>query len=191
MRDQAALSFEGIRDAIAADINSSFGGTRLFAGTNSSVAAYTKVGGTWTYQGTNTPMTVDVAQNRSVTIAMDGQAIVQGSDSTDLLTTLDNLATAARNNDTATLNQGLTLLNNAFNRATRAQSLVGNDETTVDDSTERLSSLRLAASARLSSDRDANMAEAMTKMSKAQTTYEAALGAVAAASKVSLLDYLK
>jgi flagellin-like hook-associated protein FlgL len=35
------------------------------------------------------------------------------------------------------------------------------------------------------------MAEAMTRMSRAQTTYQAALGAVAAASKVSLLDYLK
>ncbi|MGE3957539.1 MAG: flagellin [Vicinamibacterales bacterium] len=191
VRDQAALSFEGIRDAIAADINLTFGGTRLFAGTNSNVSAYAKVAGAWTYQGTNSAMTVDVAENRSVTIAMDGQAIMQGSDATDLLTTLDNLATAARTNDTAALQAGLVLLNNGFTRATRAQSMIGNDETTVDDTNERLSTLKLAAAARLSSDRDANMAEAITRMNKAQTTYQSALGAVAAASKVSLLDYLK
>ncbi len=191
VRDQAAMSFEGIRDALAADINLGFGGTRIFSGTNSSMPAYAKVGGAWTYQGTNTPMTVDVAENRQVTIAMDGQSIMQGSDPSDLLTTLDGLATAARTNDTVTLNTGLTLLNNAFTRATRAQSRVGNDETTVDDTNERLATMRLAAAARLSTDRDANMAEAITRMNKAQTTYQSALGAVAASSKVSLLDYLK
>ncbi len=191
VRDQAAMSFEGIRDALAADINLGFGGTRIFSGTNSSMPAYAKVSGAWTYQGTNTPMTVDVAENRQVTIAMDGQSIMQGSDPSDLLTTLDGLATAARTNDTVTLNTGLTLLNNAFTRATRAQSRVGNDETTVDDTNERLATMRLAAAARLSTDRDANMAEAITRMNKAQTTYQSALGAVAASSKVSLLDYLK
>ena len=33
--------------------------------------------------------------------------------------------------------------------------------------------------------------EAIAKMNQAQITYQAALGAVAAASKVSLLDYIK
>ena len=191
VRDQAALTMEGIRDALAADINTTFGGTRLFSGTNSSVAPYVKSGGTWTYQGTNTGMTVDVSENRSVTIAMDGQSIMQGSDAADVLSTLDSLAAAARTNDTTTLHAGIALLNNAFTRATRAQSLVGNDETTIDDTNERTTTLRLAAQARLSSDRDANMADALTRMSRAQTTYQSALGVVAAASKVSLLDYIK
>ena len=76
-------------------------------------------------------------------------------------------------------------------RATRAQSQVGYDENSVSDGELRLSSLRLAATARLKSDREADLAEAMTRMSRAQTTYQSALGAVAAASKVSLMDYLK
>ena len=191
VRDEAATSLDGIRDAIAADINSSFGGMRLFSGTNSSVAAYLKSGGTWTYQGTNSSMDVDISENRSVTIAMDGESILKGSDPADLLSTLDSLANAARINDTATLMSGVALLNNAFTRATRAQSLIGNDETTIDDTNQRISDLRLNAQARLSADRDANMAEAMTRMAKSQNTYQAALGAVAAASKVSLLDYIK
>lgn len=191
VRDEAATSLEGIRDAIAADINGSFGGMRLFSGTNSSVAAYVKTAGAWTYQGTNTSMNVDISENRSVTIAMDGESILKGGDPADLLSTLDSLATAARTNDTATLNAGVALINNAFTRATRAQSLIGNDETTLDDTNQRITDLRLSAKARLSADRDANMAEAITRMTKAQNTYQAALGAVAAASKVSLLDYIK
>lgn len=191
VRDEAATSLEGIRDAIAADINGSFGGMRLFSGTNSSVSAYVKAGGAWTYQGTNTSMNVDISENRSVTIAMDGESILKGSDPADILSTLDSLAAAARANDTTTLNGGIALINNAFTRATRAQSLIGNDETTIDDTNQRITDLRLSAKARLSADRDANMAEAITRMTKAQNTYQAALGAVAAASKVSLLDYIK
>lgn len=191
VRDEAATSLDGIRDAIAADINGSFGGMRLFSGTNSSVAAYVKSGGAWTYQGTNSAMNVDISENRSVTIAMDGESILKGSDSADILSTLDSLAAAARAGNTNTLNAGIALINNAFTRATRAQSLIGNDETTIDDTNQRITDLRLSAKARLSADRDANMAEAITRMTKAQNTYQAALGAVAAASKVSLLDYIK
>lgn len=191
VRDAAGSSLDGVRDAILADINTSLGGTHLFSGTNSERGAYARVGGSWTYQGSNEAMTVDIAEGRSVAIAMDGQAILQGSDSQDLLSLVESLATAARANDAATLAAGVDGLKNAMTRATRAQSQVGYDETSISDGESRLSGLRLAATSRLSEDRDANMAEAMTRMSKAQITYEAALAAVAKSSKMSLLDYLK
>jgi flagellar hook-associated protein 3 FlgL len=191
VRDAAALTLGGVRDAIAADINGSFAGTRLFAGSSSDRPAYLLVAGGWVYQGTNSPTTVNVDPNRTVTIAMDGQAILQGSASEDVLTVLDSLASAASSNDTAALAAGMDALKAAFGRANHALSQVGYDQSTVADENDRLTSLRLAAKARLSSDQEANMAEAMTRMSRAQTTYQAALGAVAASSKVSLLDYLK
>jgi len=191
VRDAAAATFDGVRDAIAADINTTFGNVHLFAGTNSDKAPYARVGGAWTYQGTNTATTVDVSEGRSVSIAADGRSILQGSDPQDLLTMLDSLAAAARSNDSTTLLAGIDSLNAAMQRATRAQSQVGYDENSVSDGELRLSSLRLAATARLKSDREADLAEAMTRMSRAQTTYQSALGAVAAASKVSLMDYLK
>ncbi len=191
VRDGAAATFDGVRDAILVGINSTFGGTHLFSGTNSGQPAYARVAGTWTYQGSNDPVSVGISEGRSVAIAMDGQQILQGSDPQDLLSLVDSLATAARTNDAATLAAGVTALNNAMARATRAQSQVGYDENSIADGESRLSSLKLAATARLSEDRDANMAEAMTRMSKAQITYEAALAAVAKSSKMSLLDYLK
>lgn len=191
VRDAAGTTFEGVRDALAADINTSFGGTHLFSGTNSDQPAYARVAGTWTYQGSNDPMSVGISEGRSVAITMDGQAIIQGSDPQDVLSLVDSLATAARTNDAATLAAGITALNNAMGRATRAQSQVGYDETSISDGESRLSSLKLAATARLSEDRDANMAEALTRMSKAQVTYESALAAVAKSSKMSLLDYLR
>jgi flagellar hook-associated protein 3 FlgL len=191
VRDAAAATFDGVRDSIAADINTSFGGVHLFAGTKSDQSPYARVSGAWVYQGTNTQATVDTGNGRSVAIGVDGQAILQGGDAQDVLTLLDSLAAAARNNDAPALLAGVAALNNAANRTSRAQGQVGYDETTIADGEQTLTALKLAGAARLSSDREANMAEAMTRMSKAQTTYQAALGAVAASSKVSLLDYLR
>ncbi len=191
VRDTAATTFEGVRDALLAGINTTFGGRHMFSGTDSDQPAYARVTGSWTYQGTNDPMSVGISEGRSVAIALDGQEIMQGSDPQDLLALVESLATAARSNDAATLAAGVTGLNNAMARVARAQSQVGYDETSISDGELRLSSLKLAATSRLSEDRDANMAEAMTRMSKAQITYEAALAAVAKSSRMSLLDYLK
>ncbi len=65
------------------------------------------------------------------------------------------------------------------------------DETNVAQSADRMQTLRNAAGARLSAAQDTNMAEAISRMSKAQTAYQAALGAVGASSKLSLMDYIR
>lgn len=191
IREAAASTFESVRDAILSDINTTFGGTHLFGGANTETDPYAKVSGTWTYQGGNTPSTVAIGTSRSVAVTVDGQAVLQGSAAANILSVLDSLATAARANDQTTLAAGADQLSSAFGRATLAQSRVGHDESSVADNAERLSVLRSAAATRLSQATDANMAEALTRMSRAQTTYQAALGAVAATSKVSLMDYLK
>lgn len=191
IRDSAASTFEGVRDAILADMNSTFGGTHLFSGTNAANDAYENVAGVWTYQGSPDEMSVAIGPNREVAVTRDGEEILKGTDSVDLLTVLDSLATAARTGDRTTLQAGIDQLDRAFTRATHAQSQVGYDETSIEDSKSRLLTLRTSAMAQLSKDQDANMAEAITRMSRAQTTYQAALGAVAATSKVSLMDYLK
>lgn len=77
IRDAAAATLEGVRDGIASDINSSFNGTYLFSGTNADRPAYLNVGGGWIYQGDDAPTIVNVDAGRTVTIAVDGQAILQ------------------------------------------------------------------------------------------------------------------
>ena len=50
--------------------------------------------------------------------------------------------------------------------------------------------MRIAAMSRVSTFEDANLAEAVSSMNRADTAYKAALGAVSTAARVSLLDYL-
>jgi flagellar hook-associated protein 3 FlgL len=190
-RAAAGDTLIAIRDSVAGDINTTFNGSSLFSGSKTSTTSYARVSGVWTYQGDATAVTLDVDRSRSVTLATSGQAIMQGSDSTDLLSVLDSAAAAAASGDAAGLDAGMDALNRAFQRAVNAQGLVGIAQQSVSDGQTRLATLRLASVSQLSKDRDANVVEAIARMNQAQITYQAALGAVAAASKVSLLDYIK
>jgi flagellin-like hook-associated protein FlgL len=122
---------------------------------------------------------------------MNGQSIMQGGDATNVLSELDTLVTAVQANDQVGISNGIDALNRAFNRTVRAQTLVGTDETSVADIQLNLTSRQTSATARLSKDQDANMADAITRMNQAQVAYQSALGAVSTANKTSLLDYLK
>jgi flagellar hook-associated protein 3 FlgL len=190
-RAAASGMLTSLRESIAGDINTTFNGNYLFSGSKATTPAYVQVAGVWTYQGDAVAVTLDVDRSRSVTLATSGQAILQGSDSSDVLSVIDSLAAAAASGDTAGLNTGMDALNRAFRRAAAAQGQVGTDQQNVSDGQAQLATLRLASIARLSKDQDANVVEAIARMNQAQITYQAALGAVASASKVSLLDYLK
>ena len=189
-RQALSAKLLGIRDGLISDFNSTFRGTALFAGSEVQATAYAQVAGAWTYQGDAAEVTVEVGRNRSVTVALAGQAIAKGSEPVDIFTALDNLATAVLAADETAMATGMDALTRAFDRAVRAQSLVGVDEQGVNEEQQSLSSFRLATLQAVVKDRDTNMAAAITEMNQADTAYRASLQAVGATAKVSLLDYL-
>jgi flagellar hook-associated protein 3 FlgL len=190
-RDTASVKLQGLREALAGALNTQFRGVYVFSGSQAQSKPYDNSTGAWVYGGDGAPVTVDTAHNRAVTMAMDGQAIAKGADANDILTEMDTLATAIQTGNNAGVQTGIDALNRAFTRVTKAQSQVGTDEDSIADGQAQLTTLRLAGTQRLSSDQDANMAEAITQMSHAQTAYQAALSAVGTATKQSLLDYLR
>lgn len=190
-RDAAALTLEGLRDSLAADLNTTFRGAYVFGGSQSTTTPYVKVGSSWTYQGNNTPVGVDIGSGRSVDVALDGQALAQGTDTTNVLDELESLIVAVRAGDNVTMGTGLTALGRAFSRATRTQSQIGVDEQSIVEGQVQLTASRLAVLTRVSKDEDADLASAISEMSRADTAYKAALGAIGTASRNSLLDYLR
>jgi flagellar hook-associated protein 3 FlgL len=190
-RMAAAERVRSLRDALVTDVNASFQGTYLFAGTNVDQPPYVQSGGAWTYQGNNSVTRVEVDRGRLVSVTFDGQQIIQGSDASDLFTVLDNLASAIETGDAAGIGVGLEAVERAFTRTQRAIGALGADEQGLDEAAVRLASLRQAAETRRSALEDVNMAEAATRMSQADTAYRAALAAVSTAERQSLLDYLR
>jgi len=191
-RNAAVQQLNGLRDALLSDMNTQFKGTYLFGGTNVTVAPYAQAaGGTVSaYQGNATTAAVEVDATRSVALSFDGGKIMQGSDSSDLFTTLAALTTAIGAGDNAGISVGLAALGRALDRSTVAQTAVGNALNTIDSAGAQLTTARLDATSRVSKLQDANMAEAISEMTRAQNAYSAALGAFATVGKLSLMDYL-
>lgn len=190
-RESLASTIRGIRDSVLTQINAQFAGRPLFAGSADAGRAYDGAPGAWVYQGTSTPVQTEVQTNRVVSVTFDGQAILQGSDPQNILNSLDTLADAVASGDDAGIIAGVDTINAAMDRATRAQGRLGADERGVEDATTQLTSLRLASDARRSKAEDANLAEAITKLSSADTSYRATLGAISREERMTLLDYLQ
>jgi flagellar hook-associated protein 3 FlgL len=192
-RDAAAEELRGIKQALLDDLNTKFQGTYVFSGANSQTQPYTVGGGgvVGAYAGSTTELAVDIGDGRSVTMAFDGSDIAQGSDPQHLFDELDDLITAVSAGNEAGVTSGMQALQRAFTRATGAQSSLGNDMHEIDTQKLRLQQMKQSGNERLSKLEEANMAEAITNMSHAEAAYEAALGAAARATRVSLLDYLK
>jgi flagellar hook-associated protein 3 FlgL len=192
-REATAKQLEGLRDAVFDDMNTTFRGTYLFSGGMGLDAAFLRNpdGSITAYRGDSSSVSVDVDRTRSVQVSFDGSQLTQGQAAEDLFATFAKVIAAVRGADQPAMAEGLKALEAAFDRVVRAQSGVGADLNALDDQRARLSEMKLASKTRLSKTEDANMAESITEMEQADTAYQAALGAVATRSRLSLLDYLK
>ena len=190
-RDAIAATLEGIRGSLVSAMNTTFRGTYLFSGAKSTTKPYTESGGVVSaYAGSTTEVEVDIAQERAVTVGFNGESFIKGSATTDLFGELNNLITAVRAGDSANMQSALTNLGDAFSRATSAQTRVGVAMNSIQAEQVHIADTKLAGTARLSKIEDANMAEAISGMTRADAAYRAALGAAGKAAKMSLLDYL-
>jgi flagellar hook-associated protein 3 FlgL len=190
-RSAAAASVAGLRDSLLSDLNTTFNGNYVFAGTRSNVPPYANVGGSWAYQGDATTVQTEIERGRLVSVTFDGQAIAQGADTADVFTVMDDLVTAINAGDDVAIGSAVAGVERALDRALRAQGRLGADERSLDDATIGLSTLRRAGEARRTRIEDADMAEAVTRLTNAETGYRAALASVSVAERVSLLDYLR
>ena len=192
-RDAAAQALLEAKDALLSDLNYTFRGSHLFSGSSTTQAPYAKQadGTVSAYQGDAQTVSVDVDRARAVAVTFDGRALAQGSEASDIFASLDGLVAAVRAGDDAGIQTGLQQLERAFDRAVAFQSSVGTQLASIDDQQNRLGELKQASTTLVSKDEDANMAEAVSKMTQAETAYRTALAAIGARSKQTLLDYLQ
>lgn len=192
-REAAAQTLTGIRDAIYNGFNATFHGTYVFAGSAGTTSPYQQAAdGTVTANAIDdNPIAVDVGQEMTVQITYSAQQIAQGTAAEDLFATLERAIAAARAGDDAEMGAAETALVQAFERVTAAQSHTGTSLNALEVQQARIRELRLAADARIAGFENANMAEAITKMTQAETAYRAALGAIGTNGQVTLMDYLR
>lgn len=190
-RAALAASIRGNRDGVLTQVNAQFGGRPLFAGTASSGQAFDGAPGAWNYQGTTDVVQLEVQRDRIVSVTFNGLDLLQGAEAQNVLDQLDVLADAVESGDQTAMADGMAAIERAMSRATRMQGQLGADEHGIEDAHAQLSSLRLASDTRRAKAEDANLAEAMTRLSQADTAYRAVIAAVSREERLTLLDYLR
>jgi flagellar hook-associated protein 3 FlgL len=190
-RDAFAGEIRGAADAILSAVNTSYRGIHLFSGGQSQTPPYAPGPPVSAYQGDARVQSVDVSRDRSVQVTFDAGAIMQGTAAADLFQTLEALATAVQTADMAGIDQGRLDVQQHFDRVTNAQTMVGIDLARLPEDRTRLDVQRRAADARRSVVEDANLAESISGLTQADAAHRAALGSLANAGKLSLMDYLK
>jgi len=192
-REAAARELAGLRDALVGDFNTNFRGVFVFSGTASTTSPFQRnpdqtVGA---YQGNASTISVDIDRTSAVQVTFDGSSVTQGTDPRDIFTVIEDLRADILAADTPAIEAGIADLKKVFDRAVKAQTQVGTDEKALEDQRLRLTDESLGAKTRLSKLQDANMAEAISAMNRAEVGYQAALGATATITRVSLMDFLQ
>jgi flagellar hook-associated protein 3 FlgL len=192
-REAAARQLESLRDALASSFNTSFKGTYPFAGSAGTTPPYQQLAGGVVVANAidQTPVRLDIDVHTSVQITYSAEAIGRGSDAEDLFQHLEKAIAAVRAGNDADMQAASDGLKAVFNRATAAQSLVGASMRAIEVQQGRVGALRRASEARVGELEGADIAEAISGMTQAEAAYRAALGAVAATGRVSLMDYLR
>jgi flagellar hook-associated protein 3 FlgL len=190
-RDALAGEIRGAASAILTAVNTSYRGMYLFSGGQSLTPPYVPGPPVSAYQGDANVQSVDVARDRAVQVTFDGRAILQGSAPSDVFQTIEALATAVQTGNMAGIDQGLVAVGQAFDRVTNAQTQIGIELARLPEDRARLVTQHDAADGRRSKAEDANLAESISAMTQADAAHRAALGALANAGRLSLMDYLK
>lgn len=191
-RDAASHELLAIRDALMSDINTRFQGTYIFSGSEITTAPFARAGTAITpYQGDANPTYADIANGRAASITFDGGRLFQGGDPQHILDALTDLAAAVSAGDDTGIATGISALGRAFDRATTMQSEIGDSLRSIEDVRLFTASEKNGVIARLASIEDADLAEAATRLSQADTAYRAALASLATIGRTTLMDYLK
>lgn len=192
-REAAAAQLESLRDSVLQNLNTQFRGTYIFGGASATTQPYTKdAGGTvGPYAASTATVDIEISSGETVTIAHNGEAIAKGTAADDVFVVFERTIAAVRAGDDAALATGMDDLQAAFDRAVAAQSRVGASMNAIDEGKLRLAQSARSIKERISALEEANMAEAITGMTQAESAYQAALGAAATVNRASLMDYLK
>lgn len=193
-RDVTAIEVRQILAQVLSVGNTRVNDKYIFSGFATSTAPFT-AGSYATYNGTAD--TIDVAIDPSVTLATNliGSQVFQGAGgvygSTNVLDTLDDLATAMETNDVPTIQTIVGTLDNALDQVSAATADLGARWNRLDEANFRHVQVKTQLRSLLSDREDVDMIKAASELTIGQQTLEAARASTARILQSSLLDFLR
>jgi flagellar hook-associated protein 3 FlgL len=181
---------QGIRANVLASMNSSYAGRPVFGGDGAASQAYATDG---TYTGNSTAPTRTAAAGTSVSVGLTGPAAF-GSGASGVLGAIDQIIghlNSGTPTDIETLRgPDLTNLTSADNVVQAASATTGSAYSQLQGLQTQNQSVSLALTSRLSSVQNVDMAQALTDLKTAESSYQSALYATAQTNQQSLVSFL-
>ncbi|VBB42513.1 putative Flagellin and related hook-associated proteins [uncultured Desulfatiglans sp.] len=146
------------------------------------------------YRGDQGLIAVNMGENIGLNINFTGQHVFTEDDSAsgvNIFYVLDSLCSALEENDTTAIQDRIVLLDSAQSQVLGAQSELGARLNRVEMARNYWSDFELATTQLLSETEDADMVEAMTRLSLQETIYNASLGIAGRMLQQTLLDFIK
>jgi flagellar hook-associated protein 3 FlgL len=188
-----ATQIQSIQQTIMNLANTSYQGSYLFGGTDSTTAPYVADSSSSSgvnYVGNTGTNSIDVGGGQTVTINQPGSDIFGATGtSPGVFQALSNLSTAISTN--TNISGALSQLQSAYNTVTAQQTFYGNTQDQLNSINDDLGEEQLNLSTQASNLISANPAQAESNLVQDDTTLTAALEAFGSISQNTLLNYLK
>jgi flagellar hook-associated protein 3 FlgL len=187
-----ATQVQGILKSVVAQANTSYQGTYLFGGTETSSAPYTASSSSssgYTYNGNSDVNSVAVGDDMNVQLNLPGSQIFSNSNA-DVLGSLSSLVTALQSGDATAIGNATSAVSAALSNVSQQRVFYGNAESQLNSQETALQQETVSLTSQQSSLVDVDEAQAATDLSQAETANNAAEAAAAKVLPQTLLNYL-
>jgi flagellar hook-associated protein 3 FlgL len=188
-----AQQVQGIQDQVVQLANTSYQGNYIFSGTDTNTVPFTLDSSApdgVTYNGNTDVNTVQIAQGNSVQTNLPGSQVFQGSGG-DVFGALQQLITALQGGNSTAIGAATTQLSTSMNYLSQQRVFYGNGVDQLNSNQTFLQQEQVSLESEANTVDGANLAQASTNLSQAQTTQSAALAALAKVIPQNLLQYLQ
>lgn len=192
VRENAISQFAELKKQLVDLGNTQLGDQYIFAGFDNNSPPFSITNNE--FGGTSDEISVEISQNSTVAININGDSLLKGTGSygsVDILETLDDLIAAIGANEPADIQAAAADLDSFADQITNARSDVAARMTRLESAETMITQNQNTLSSIVSDMQNVDYMEAAVELTAQQTAFEAALSATAKISQMSLLDYLR
>jgi flagellar hook-associated protein 3 FlgL len=187
-----ASQVQSILGDVISDANTSVEGSYIFGGTATSSTPYTADSSSstgYTYNGNNDSNQVAIGDNLNVQVNLPGSQIFSNS-SNNVIGALSSLVSALKSGNSSDIQTATSAVSSAISYVGQQQAFYSNAQSQLSSQETTLQQDTVTLTTQASNLIDANVADAATTLSQAETDNSAVLAAAAKVLPNTLLNYL-
>jgi flagellar hook-associated protein 3 FlgL len=174
-------------EVVAIGNNTTYGDRFIFGGTKTLTPPFHASGDRLEYRGDNGELHVEVSPAVVMTVNVQGDPLITG-----IYSAMAQIKRYIESNNIEQLSrEGLQELQNQLDNLLRTRATVGSKVQQIELIQLRLEKRRVDFTELLSGIEDADIADAVTRLKMAETTYQVTLATMARLGSLSLLDFLR